>query len=298
MKNLLKKIIGCFLCGCILQVTSAQQTGKVIEEVIMKSAILKKDVKYAIYLPPDYITSERNYPVVYLLHGYSNDHTSWIQFGEIQRYVDKGIANGILTPMIIIMPNGDSSWFINSYDGKENYEDFFIKEFIPAIEKSYRIKSKKVYRGIAGLSMGGYGSLIYSIRYPEMFTAAAALSAAIFDDDSMATMPVDLWKRRSFDKLFGPDLKEKARLNKIWYHNSVLKMVEARTADKLNTVRYWIDCGDDDFLTQGNCLLHLALAGKKVPHEFRVRDGDHSWVYWRNGITDALQFIGESFLDK
>ena len=90
----------------------------------------------------------------------------------------------------------------------------------------------------------------------------------------------------------------KDRLNKYWYDNSVLKLVETRSTDDLKKVRYWIDCGDDDFLTKGNCLLHLALRDKKVPHEFRVRDGSHSWTYWRTGITDALQFIGESFHQK
>jgi len=110
-------------------------------------------VKYTIYLPPDYTSSERTYPVVYLLHGYTDDNTGWLQFGEINRYANKAI----------VMPNGDSSWHINSYDGKE-YEDFFIQEFMPAIEKTYHIKAEKKSRGIAGLSMGGYGALIYSLN--------------------------------------------------------------------------------------------------------------------------------------
>src|SRR6266487_4180644 len=197
----------------------AQNAGKIIEQKTVASKILNKDVKYTIYLPADYSSSERTYPVVYLLHGYADDNTGWLQFGEINRYADKAIADGTIQPMIIVMPNGDSSWYINSYDGKENYEDFFIKEFIPSIEKSYRIKSKKMYRGIAGLSMGGYGTLIYSIKYPELFAAAAPLSAGIFDDDAVVTMPDEVWDRRSFDKLFGPDLKGKARLNKAWYNN-------------------------------------------------------------------------------
>jgi S-formylglutathione hydrolase FrmB len=90
-------------------------------------------------------------------------------------------------------------------------------------------------------------------------------------------------------------LKDKDRLNAYWYANSILKIVETKSADDLKKVRYWIDCGDDDFLTIGNCMLHIALSQKKVPHEFRVHDGSHSWTYWRTGITDALQFIGQSF---
>jgi S-formylglutathione hydrolase FrmB len=85
---------------------------------------------------------------------------------------------------------------------------------------------------------------------------------------------------------------------KAWQANSVLDLVQDKTKEQLSGVRYWIDCGDDDFLTKGNCLLHIALTEKKVPHEFRIRDGAHNWTYWRTGITDALQFIGDSFRQK
>jgi enterochelin esterase-like enzyme len=254
-------------------------------------------VKYTIYFPADYDYSQRSYPVVYLLHGYSDDNTGWLQFGEINRYADKAIADGTIPPMIIVMPNGDSSFFINSYDGKEKYEDFFIKEFMPAIEKTYRIKSEKRYRGISGLSMGGYGTMLFALKYPELFAAAAPLSAGIFTDDEMTGMTQPDYDL-VFGPLFGKGLKGNDRLNKPWYDYSILKIVETKSTDDLKKVRYWIDCGDDDFLTKGNCLLHLALRDKKVPHEFRVRDGYHCWTYWRTGITEALQFIGESFSQK
>ncbi len=281
------------LC-CITICSAAQQHGKVYETQIVKSAILGKNVAYSVYVPADYETSSRTYPVVYLLHGYTDDNTGWLQFGEINRYADQAIADGTIPPMIIIMPNGDSSWYINSYDGKEKYEDFFVKEFMPAVEKTWHIKAEKKYRGIAGLSMGGYGTLIYSLKYPELFAAAAPLSAAVFDDDAMVTTADNRYDA-IFGQLYGRNLKGKDRLNENWYNNSVLKIVEQKSADDLKKVRYWIDCGDDDGLTIGNSLLHIALFDKKVPHEYRVRDGAHSWTYWRTGITDALHFIGNSF---
>ncbi len=279
------------------QLGIGQSAGKVIEERTIKSALLGKTVKYTVYLPADYDKAERNYPVVYLLHGYTDDNTGWLQFGEVNRYADQAIAAGTIPPMIIIMPNGDSSWYINSYDGKEKYEDFFVKEFMPAIEKNYRIKAEKKYRGIAGLSMGGFGTLMYALKYPQLFVAAAPLSAAVFDDNAIETMP-DKNYESVFGQLFGRGLKGKDRLNKSWYDNSVLKIIETTSADDLKKVRYWIDCGDDDFLTKGNSLLHIAMTDKKVPHEYRVRDGAHTWTYWRTGITDALQFIGDSFRQK
>ena len=294
MSIIFKKIIAGILSVFLLQSALAQHMGKVIEERTVKSTLLNRSVKYTVYLPADYDRSERTYPVVYLLHGYTDDNTGWLQFGEINRYADKAIEDGTIPPMIIVMPNGDSSWYINSYDGKEKYEDFFITEFMPSIEKTYRIKSQKKYRGIAGLSMGGFGTLNYALKYPDLFAAAAPLSAAVFDDSAMVKMRDDRYEN-IFGQLYGRGLKGSDRLNKAWYDNSTLKIVETKTADDLKKVRYWIDCGDDDFLTKGNSLLHILLTDKQVPHEYRVRDGEHNWTYWRTGIVDALAFIGKSF---
>jgi len=275
----------------------AQPAGKVIEEQNIKSDILKRNVKYAIYLPADYETSNRSYPVVYLLHGYGDDHTGWLQFGEVNRYADKAIAEGKIPPMIIVMPDAGATFYINSFDGKQTYEDFFFKEFMPDVEREYRIKASKKYRAVAGLSMGGFGTLVYSLKHPEMFSAAAALSAAVRSDDDFMTITDARWAE-AYSKVFGPDLKGSERLNATWKNNSILGLVQSKTTDELKTVRYWIDCGDDDALSKGNSLLHIALAEKKVPHEFRIRDGAHTWTYWRTGITDALEFIGDSFRQK
>lgn len=290
-------LLGSLLLGLLVANSFAQSHGKVIETLTIQSAILHKPVHYTMYLPADYESSDRTYPVVYLLHGYTDDNTGWLQFGEINRYADKAIAEGAIPPMIIAMPNADSSWYINSYDGKENYEDFFFKEFMPTVEKNYRIKAEKRYRAVAGLSMGGYGTLIYSLKHPELFAAAAPLSAAVLDDDAIVNSSEQSWTN-TFGQLYGRDLKGRDRLNKNWYENSVLSIVAAKSADEMKKVRYWIDCGDDDFLTKGNCELHIALTEKRVPHEFRVRDGAHNWTYWRTGIVNALNFIGDSFRQK
>lgn len=275
----------------------AQSTGKVVESKVIKSTALGKDVKYTLYLPADYETSQRAYPIVYLLHGYGDADDGWIQFGEVNRYADKAIANGDIPPMIIAMPDGGVSFYINSYDGATKYEDFFIKEFMPHIEKTYRVKAQKRFRGVAGLSMGGYGTLIYSLKYPDLFAAAAPLSAAVFMDEDVMNMPAANWDR-TFAGLFGKNLSGKDRLSQAYYDNSPLKIVESKSKEELSKVRYWIDCGDDDFLINGNCMLKIALTKKGVPHEFRVREGAHTWTYWRTGITDALNFIGDSFRQK
>jgi enterochelin esterase-like enzyme len=141
MKNLLCRALVSFAFIVFTASAMAQPAGKVLETRTVKSNILARDVKYTVYLPADYETSERTYPVVYLLHGYSDDNTGWLQFGEVNRYADQAIAAGTIPPMIIVMPDGAKSWYINAYDGKESYEDFFFNEFMPSIEKTYRIKA-------------------------------------------------------------------------------------------------------------------------------------------------------------
>jgi len=254
-------------------------------------------VHYSIYLPSDYNTSERAYPVTYLLHGYGDADDGWIQFGEINRLADEGIATGKMPPMIIVTPDGFTSFYINSADGTMNYEDFFIKELIPHIEKTYKVKAERKYRGIAGLSMGGYGALIYALKYPNLFTAAAPLSAAVWTDNDIINSNDNMYNSL-FGTAMGKNLKGKDRLTAAWFANSPMGIIEKKTVAELSTVKYWIDCGDDDFLTVGNSELHIALTNKKVPHEFRMRDGSHNWTYWRTGIIDALSFIGDNFRQK
>ena len=159
---------------------SAQVTGKVMDNQSMKSNILKMDRKYAIYLPPDYFTSERSYPVLYLLHGAGDDQTGWVQFGEVLHIADKAILSGSATPMVIVMPDANTGTrgYVNDAKGEWRYEDFFFEEFVPYIEKTFRIKGEKRYRAIAGLSMGGEGTFIYALHHPEMFSSACPLSAA------------------------------------------------------------------------------------------------------------------------
>jgi enterochelin esterase-like enzyme len=271
--------------------------GFVKEKQVIKSVLLNREVHYSIFLPSDYYTSERAYPVTYLLHGYGDADDGWIQFGEVNRLADDAIKAGKIPPMIIVTPDGFTSFYINAADGSFNYEDFFIKELIPHIEKTYKVKAEKRFRGIAGLSMGGYGSLLYALKYPNLFAAAAPLSAAVWTDKDIINLNENMFNGL-FDNSMGKNLKGKDRLTAAWLSNSPLGLIEKKTLEELSSVRYWIDCGDDDFLTIGNAELHIALTKKNVPHEFRMKDGAHNWTYWRTGIIDALSFIGDSFHQK
>ncbi len=282
-----------FVLTALAAITFAQQ-GILKESLKVKSATLGKEVEYSIYLPSDYETSNRRYPVLYLLHGYTDDETGWTQFGEANLIADRLLQSGDIPPMIIVMPDAGVSWYVNSADGKVMYEDFFIKEFIPHVDAAYRTRNTKEFRAIAGLSMGGHGSLIMAMKHPELFTAAAPLSAGIFTEDELITMPDDNWNT-VFGPPYGKDLKGKERLTAHLFQNWILKIVETANSDDLKKVQYYIDCGDGDFLIKGNMALHAALIDKKVPHEFRVRDGEHNWDYWRTALPDVLKFVGARF---
>ena len=251
-------------------------------------------MNYSVYLPMDYATSQRSYPVVYLLHGYSDDETGWIQFGEAGRIADKGIADGKIPPCILVIPDGKVTWYCNSYDKMNLWEDNFINEFIPFIEKEYRIRPRKEYRAIAGLSMGGYGALKLSMRHTDLFSCCVALSSGTFTDKEI-TDQKDADYERYFGNIFGSGLKGEARLSEAWKANNPLDLIHSVPIDKLKSVRYWIDCGDDDFLFNGNSTLHIEMRQLGLPHEYRVRDGGHQWSYWRSGLETGLEYIGAGF---
>jgi len=195
------------------------------------------------------------------------------------------------------MPDGGVSGYVNSYDGKVPYEDFFIKEFIPHIESTYRIRAQKRYRAIAGLSMGGYGTLVMSTKHPDLFAASAPLSAGVRTDEEVIAMPDAQWAN-SYAQRYGKDLVGNARINEHYNKNSILKIIETANPDDIKKVRYYIDCGDDDFLIKGNMALHALMIDKKIPHEFRVRQGGHTWSYWRSALPEVLKFVSESFHQK
>ena len=272
----------------------SQPEGTVLENRKITSSILGKEMTYSVYLPPDYKTSERDYPVIYLLHGIRMNSTTWIQEGEIKRYVDNAIEDGTIPTMILIMPDAGKTYYINSAGGKLRYEDFFIKELIPGVEKIYRIRSEKKYRGIAGFSMGGYGALYLALKHADFFSATATLGAAVRNDSAFLKFTDEIYEA-NFSSAFGNIPKGANRITPFYRAHSVLDIVQNEPSSYLSRVRYWIDCGDDDPLSEGNSLLHTMLLKKNVPHEFRVRDGAHNWNYWHSGIVDALKYIGESF---
>ena len=277
------------LLSMALALPMTGQTGKVMDNLSMTSKILKMDRKYAIYLPPDYETSQRSYPVLYLLHGAGDDQTGWVQFGEVLNIADKAINEGKATPMIVVMPDANTGkrGYVNDIKGDWRYEDFFFEEFMPFIEKTYRIKGEKRYRAIAGLSMGGEGTFIYALHHPELFSAACPLSAA--------TGPASIEEMKNYRLWQNADNVSDADKKAYFEKYSVLSLINNMKDDQKKAVRWYIDCGDDDFLYEGNSLAHIAMRKKEIPHEYRTRDGGHTWTYWRTALPVVLEFVSMSF---
>ncbi|MBC8602989.1 esterase family protein [Parabacteroides acidifaciens] len=272
---------------CLLVNLAGYSQSAVFESLSFDSQKLGRKVSYSIYLPSDYNTSKRNYPVLYLLHGYTDNETNWIHMGQMKTITDRAIANEEAVPMIIVMPDAWDTWYVNQYDGKVPYEDMFFEELIPYMEKTYRVRSNQESRAIAGLSMGGYGSFLYSLHHPDMFCACAPLSAAVFDDSVMDTRKAKSHKDL-FNRLFGPG-------DEHWHKNSVEKILSDWDENKLPNIRYYIDCGDKDGLLEGNFQVHQIMRQKNIKHEFRVHGGGHSWTYWRTALPEVLKFVSQTF---
>ncbi|HLF34299.1 MAG TPA: alpha/beta hydrolase-fold protein [Cyclobacteriaceae bacterium] len=271
-----------------LSLSASGQMGKVMDNLSMESKILKMQRKYAVYFPPDYQSSERSYPVLYLLHGGGDDQTGWVQFGEVLHIADKAINEGKATPMIIVMPDANTGQrgYFNSISGDWKYEDFFFQEFMPYIEKTYRIKAEKRYRAVAGLSMGGGGSFMYALHHTELFSSACPLSASVG--------PLNLQEASTRYKRDNPNLTD-SQIESYFRQHNAIDLVNNLPEDQKKAVRWFIDCGDDDFLYEGNSLVHIAMRKKEIPHEFRVRDGSHTWTYWRESLPVVLSFVSDAF---
>ncbi|MDR1161227.1 MAG: esterase family protein [Tannerellaceae bacterium] len=286
----MKTLLTSLTIALAITLPSFAQQGQVFETLTLKSAILKADRKFAIYLPGGYQDSDQSYPVLYLLHGSGDNQTGWVQFGQVQHIADNAIAQGRAARMIIVMPDADTSrrGYFNDIRGDFNYEDFFFNELIPHIEKNYRVRTERRYRAIAGLSMGGGGTIFYTLHHPDMFAAAAPLSASTGSwnlEQAKARLPQDT------------QLTDQ-QITAYYQRHSIEEQLKSAPEDELKQikqVRWYISCGDDDFLSEGNSLMHIAFKKNEIPHEYRVKDGAHTWTYWRMELPLVMEFVSKSF---
>lgn len=296
----MKKSIFAIILTLIALTSSAQNADQIrnmmrnssrIEKKSIHSEILNADRNYSVYLPTGYEENrDKQYPVLYLLHGMNGTNEDWPGRGHLKDVMDQLRASGEVCDMIVISPDAGGNIYEGAWNGYFNmdgwaYERFFFEEFLPAVEKQYRIKAEKKSRAIAGLSMGGGGSTSYAQRHSDMFCACYAMSALMHISAPKAAAPSN----------------EK---DKMWHmtksaneHSCVdyVKNADEKSKEALRSVAWYVDCGDDDFLFECNMNFALAMRNAGIPYQLRVRDGGHTWEYWHSALYDALPFVSRIF---
>ncbi|MBQ9874666.1 MAG: serine hydrolase [Thermoguttaceae bacterium] len=237
-----------------------------------------QDVRYIVYLPTGYLTGSQSYPVLYLLHGLTDDEKTWSskEKGRMQGICDAYFAEKPERKRIIVMPDARDTWYRDLYGSDDKYETFFFETLIPQVEREFRCKTDRADRAVAGLSMGGYGTLLYALRHCDKFDSAYAMSPA-----------ADFGRQRP-KKEETPEEELEAR-TKYAEENDVFVLLDR--ADVKALPRMTIDCGDDDFCLPGAFAFFQKARDKKADVQARVRDGVHSWDYWRVSLPKALDFI-------
>lgn len=235
-------------------------------------------VSFNIILPPHYSSpssSERHYPVLYLLHGYTDHYPAWVSYTKVAEY-----ATGY--EEIIVMPEGDNSFYTNNHaNPKLAWEDYLILDLIPYVDRYYRTVASRQGRAVAGLSMGGYGALKLGLKYPRLFAAVASLSGAL------ASARPD-WSQRRPD----PKIKEVLQAdfgppdNPAHASNDPFELVKKIPRDEVPQL--YLSVGEDDSLLEVNREFVRLLADLKIPYQYREIPGKHEWPLWDGEIQVVL----------
>lgn len=259
----------------------------------VSSRILGHPVPYCVLLPPSYDAERsRRYPVLYFLHGLGENEQALLNSGGWDLIQDLWEQKRI-GEFAIAAPAGDRTFFINSRDGHERYEDFLMREFLPYIESHYRIYAGRRSRGIAGLSMGGYGALRLALRFPQTFASVSANSPAL-----IAALPhievATPGESNALARVLGPAFGvpfDRA----FWERNSPFTLV--RNGPPPAGLKIYFDCGTEDSygFNVGAQAFHELLVSRRIPHEFHLYPGAHDWSYFAQHFPASLEFQSNAF---
>jgi enterochelin esterase-like enzyme len=256
-------------------ITSA--AGSKIVARTMHSEALDRDWPYVLYLPPGYTANGERYPVLYLLHGNNGDAYDWITQGHLQGIVDGLIARREISPLLIVMPQGGTDWYV---DRKESIETAFFEELLPEIETQYAVETQREGRVIGGVSMGGFGALRYAMTRPQLFCGALLLGPAIYSGDppvGSAARYVHVFGDRQFDP-------------RVWRSLNYPAQWQGFIGGGYR-VPMFIAAGDDDLRIQAEASqLYTHLRDAHQPAELRIIDGGHTWAVWSAVLPEALRY--------
>jgi S-formylglutathione hydrolase FrmB len=261
-----------------------------------KSSVLHSPVRYCVYLPAGYSAAgaeTRKYPVLYLLHGLGGNQQTMAIDGEWSVLQDLWREHKV-GDFLVVSPDAWDTFYINSQDGKTPYGDFFLREFVPFIERTYRIRAARGARGITGFSMGGYGALRLAFGNPELFGSVSAHSAALIrqpprgvDAGASSGDPA----AQLLVKVFGNPIDRK-----FWDLNSAF-LLARKNAAALSRMKIYFDCGTEDSFGfyRGASELDETLTSLKIPHEFHLYPGGHSVSYLQAHRDASFEFHWRAF---
>jgi S-formylglutathione hydrolase FrmB len=264
----------------------------------LKSHILKRPVHYCVYLPPSYDAGATQkpvatYPILYFLHGLGDNERSlfnsggWTMLDDLRKQHKMG-------EFLIAAPEGDRTFYVNSADGSVRYSDFFLHEFIPAIEAKYRVTKGRPNRAISGISMGGYGALRFAFSHPELFSAVSAQSAALMTEKPQE-LDAAIRSGSSLGNLLAPVFGDPIDVRH-WNENSPLVLAE-KNAGALREMAIYFNCGrDDDYgFEKGAAALDEELKKEGIKHEYHLYPGDHSFSYFLSHFAEVMEFHSRAF---
>jgi putative tributyrin esterase len=248
------------------------------EDFKLKSKLMNREMPYRVLLPSNYDKQkDSRFPVVYLLHGLFGHFNLWTEKTKLAEHATKH-------QLIIVNPEGDNGWYSDSVSvPNDRYETYINEELISEIDKNFRTISDRKSRYMAGLSMGGYGSLKFGLKYPEKFAAVGSFSGAL-GAASIVSDEKNPMLGKSISNIFG-EVNSQTRKD-----NDVFLLAKNVSADKIKELPFiYIDCGTEDFLFQNNRDFVNILVNKKIPHEFRQLPGKHDWKFWDSQVQEFLQ---------
>jgi S-formylglutathione hydrolase FrmB len=256
---------------------SAVAFSATVDTVRTFSNAMQKEIPALVILPDRY-SENKQYPVVYLLHGYGgNAKGDWIKVPALKPLADA-------YNMILVLPDGGvSSWYFDSpVDSTLRYETYISNELVTFIDKKYKTDATPKGRAVTGLSMGGHGALYLAFKHTEVYGAAGSTSGGV----DIRPFPEN-WE---LNKRLGSYAENPEN----WENNTVINLVHLLTPHSLALI---IDCGTEDFFYHVNCQLHEKLMDRNIPHDFITRPGVHDWKYWGNSIQYQLLFF-HNYFDK
>ncbi|MGH9406132.1 MAG: alpha/beta hydrolase [Terriglobia bacterium] len=252
----------------------------------INSKILGRAVDYCVDLPGDYSSSSARYPTLYFLHGLFENYHAWDENGG-KDILDNLLKDGKVGSFIVVLPDAGTSFYVNSYDGQNRYEDFFIQELVPYIDGKYRTIKSPAARGITGVSMGGYGALHLAMRHPDVFGSASAQGAALVAHlpDPLPTQGRFGFYARILERSFGNPLNRA-----YWDANNPITL--AADPSKFAGLKLYFDCGTDDRygFESGAEALDAILNQHDFPHVYALRPGNHGWDYMEKYMAYAWIF--------